>query len=57
MQLFLHTVSSCFTGGFARVGMKAIATQLNLYVPGDVRAQYPFLVSFAGELGWLRRKK
>lgn len=40
-------VGAAFTGGFARISMKQMATTLNLYVPQDFREQQPFLCSFA----------
>lgn len=38
---------AAFTGGFARITMKQIAATLNLYVPQELRAEQPFLCSFA----------
>lgn len=38
---------AAFTGGFARIGMKQMATAMNLYVPGEFRAAYPFLSNAA----------
>mmetsp|Transcript_41601 Transcript_41601/g.79668 ORF Transcript_41601/g.79668 Transcript_41601/m.79668 type:complete len:263 (-) Transcript_41601:76-864(-) len=37
---------AAFIGGFARIGMKQMATTLNLYVPPDFREKNPFLASF-----------
>lgn len=42
-----RNVPAAFTGGFARITMKQIATTLNLYVPQDYRERQPFLCSFA----------
>jgi hypothetical protein len=46
------TFSSSFTGGGARFVMKAMAAQLNLTVPSDLRRDYPFLCSFAVGMGF-----
>lgn len=43
---------AAFTGGFARIGMKQMATSMNLYVPGEFRAAYPFMSNFAVGLGF-----
>eukprot|EP00854_Cymbomonas_tetramitiformis_P015367 gene15367-18181_t len=43
---------AAFTGGIARIGMKQMATSLNLYVPGDFRAAYPFMSNFAVGVGF-----
>lgn len=43
---------AAFTGGFARIGMKQLATSLNLYVPGEFRAEYPFLSNAAVGVGF-----
>mmetsp|Transcript_25935 Transcript_25935/g.35804 ORF Transcript_25935/g.35804 Transcript_25935/m.35804 type:complete len:285 (-) Transcript_25935:152-1006(-) len=43
---------SAFTGGIARISMKQMATSLNLYVPGDFRAAYPFASNFAIGVGF-----
>lgn len=47
-----RSLPSAFTGGFARVGMKQMATTLNLYVPQDFREKQPFLASFAVGVGF-----
>lgn len=38
---------AAFVGGFARISMKQMATTLNLYVPQEIRAEYPFASAFA----------
>lgn len=38
---------AAFVGGFARIGMKQMATTLNLYVPQEIRKDYPFASAFA----------
>mmetsp|Transcript_11897 Transcript_11897/g.14150 ORF Transcript_11897/g.14150 Transcript_11897/m.14150 type:complete len:283 (-) Transcript_11897:568-1416(-) len=43
---------AAFTGGFARIGMKQMATSLNLYVPGEFREAYPFLSNMAVGVGF-----
>lgn len=43
---------AAFVGGIARISMKQMATTLNLYVPQDVRQNYPFLSAFAVGLGF-----
>lgn len=43
---------AAFTGGFARVSMKQMATSLNLYVPQETRKEYPFLSSFCVGAGF-----
>jgi hypothetical protein len=47
-----RSLPAAFTGGFARVGMKQMATTLNLYVPQDFRERQPFLASFAVGVGF-----
>eukprot|EP00658_Telonema_sp_P-2_P024002 TRINITY_DN1962_c0_g1_i6.p1 TRINITY_DN1962_c0_g1~~TRINITY_DN1962_c0_g1_i6.p1 ORF type:complete len:261 (+),score=70.00 TRINITY_DN1962_c0_g1_i6:219-1001(+) len=37
---------AAFTGGFARISMKQIAASLNLYVPQEIRQEYPFASAF-----------
>lgn len=44
--------AAAFTGGFARLGMKQIATTLNLYVPQEFRQESPFLSAFAVGAGF-----
>merc|ERR1719356_2379733 len=44
--------AAAFVGGCARISMKQIATTLNLYVPGEIRAEYPFASAFAVGLGF-----
>lgn len=46
------TAASSFTGGFARVTMKSMAAQLNLYVPPEYRRDYPFLCAGAVGMGF-----
>lgn len=48
----LSTVGGAFTGGFARIGMKQMATALNLYVPSEFKTEYPFLSNAAVGLGF-----
>merc|ERR1711934_159550 len=43
---------AAFTGGCARISMKQMATTLNLYVPQDLRTNYPFAMAFAVGLGF-----
>lgn len=43
---------AAFTGGFARITMKQMATTLNLYVPQEYRESQPFLCSFAVGVGF-----
>lgn len=37
---------AAFTGGFARISMKQMAASLNLYVPQEIRQEYPFASAF-----------
>jgi|ERR1712195_116968 len=37
---------AAFTGGFARISMKQMAASLNLYVPQQIRQDYPFMSAF-----------
>lgn len=43
---------SAFTGGFARIAMKQMASSLNLYVPQQYREEYPFLSNFVVGVGF-----
>lgn len=43
---------SAFTGGFARIAMKQMASSLNLYVPQQYREEYPFMSNFAIGVGF-----
>jgi hypothetical protein len=43
---------AAFTGGFARIAMKQMASSLNLYVPQQYREEYPFLSNFAIGVGF-----
>lgn len=43
---------AAFTGGFARLSMKQMATSLNLYVPQEYRESSPFLCAFAVGAGF-----
>jgi len=47
-----RSLGAAFTGGFARITMKQIATTLNLYVPQDFRERQPFLCSFVVGAGF-----
>merc|ERR1712100_756171 len=42
----LASPAAAFTGGVARLSMKQMATTMNLYVPQDIRAAYPFASAF-----------
>jgi hypothetical protein len=47
-----RNVPAAFTGGFARIGMKQMATTLNLSVPQEFRKESPFLASFLVGVGF-----
>jgi len=47
-----NSVGNMFTGGSARISMKAMATAMNLYVPAEWRESNPFGMAFAVGFGF-----
>jgi len=43
----MKSPTAAFVGGLARISMKQMATTLNLYVPQEIRKDYPFASAFA----------
>jgi hypothetical protein len=41
----MHSLGAAYTGGVARVGMKGMASTINLFIPAELRAQGPFTAS------------